>query len=161
MMPESLTENEEKRRLPWTPSENQEGCCLIKERITQALRHFKESTERHVLAQFWAPVKNGDQCLLTTSGQPLFLIQVVIAFISTGWYLRRICSLWMGRVTEPSVFLLVFSGTNCESGLQMYIITPAESTLVLIMLCITMSGEHWLCQCSNLQGSPVWVCLSL
>ena len=73
MMPESLTENEEKRRLPWTPSENQEGCCLIKERITQALRHFKESTERHVLAQFWAPVKNGDQCLLTTSGQPFVL----------------------------------------------------------------------------------------
>ena len=65
----------------------------------------------------------------------------------------------MGRVTEPSVFLLVFSGTNCQSGLQMYIITPAESTLVLNMLCITMSGEHWLCQCSNLQGSPVWVCL--
>lgn len=41
--------------------------------MTQALRYFKESTEQHVLAQVWAPVKNGDQCLLTTYGQPFVL----------------------------------------------------------------------------------------
>ncbi|RVW91604.1 Protein NLP7 [Vitis vinifera] len=41
--------------------------------MTQALRYFKESTEQHVLAQVWAPVKNGDRCLLTTYGQPFVL----------------------------------------------------------------------------------------
>ena len=78
MIPESITENDEKRRLPppvftLPPIENPDGYCIIKERMTQALRYFKESTEQHVLAQVWAPVKNGDQCLLTTSGQPFVL----------------------------------------------------------------------------------------
>ncbi|CBI34539.3 unnamed protein product, partial [Vitis vinifera] len=78
LIPESRTENDEKRRLPpsvftLTPIENPDGCCIIKERMTQALRYFKESTEQHVLAQVWAPVKNGDRCLLTTYGQPFVL----------------------------------------------------------------------------------------
>ncbi|RVW14881.1 Protein NLP7 [Vitis vinifera] len=56
LIPESRTENDEKRRLPpsvftLTPIENPDGCCIIKERMTQALRYFKESTEQHVLAQ--------------------------------------------------------------------------------------------------------------
>ncbi|KAK1301780.1 Protein NLP3 [Acorus calamus] len=46
---------------------------VIKERMTQALRLFKESTEQHVLVQVWAPVKNGDHYVLTTSGQPFIL----------------------------------------------------------------------------------------
>lgn len=41
--------------------------------MTQALRCFKESTEQHVLAQVWAPVKNGGRYVLTTSEQPFIL----------------------------------------------------------------------------------------
>ncbi|XP_047161644.1 protein NLP6-like [Vigna umbellata] len=55
------------------PSENSDGYCLIKERMTQALRHFKELTEQNVLAQVWAPVRNGNRYALTTSGQPFVL----------------------------------------------------------------------------------------
>lgn len=46
---------------------------MIKERMTRALRYFKESTEQHVLVQVWAPVKSGDRYVLTTSGQPFVL----------------------------------------------------------------------------------------
>ncbi|XAR70149.1 hypothetical protein NMG60_11026919 [Bertholletia excelsa] len=68
----------DKRRLPppflgLTPSDYTDGTCVIKERMTQALRYFKESTEQHVLAQVWAPVKNGGRYVLTTSGQPFVL----------------------------------------------------------------------------------------
>ncbi|KAK6947946.1 PB1 domain [Dillenia turbinata] len=58
-----------------TPKETPEVSvsCLIKERMTQALRYFKESTEQHVLAQVWAPVKSGGRYVLTTSGQPFIL----------------------------------------------------------------------------------------
>ncbi|URE36759.1 hypothetical protein MUK42_19128 [Musa troglodytarum] len=41
--------------------------------MTQALRYFKESTDHRVLVQVWAPVKNGDRCVLTTLGQPFIL----------------------------------------------------------------------------------------
>ncbi|XP_043716224.1 protein NLP7-like isoform X2 [Telopea speciosissima] len=47
--------------------------CLIKERMMQALRYIKESTDKHVLAQVWAPVKHGNQYVLTTSGQPFVI----------------------------------------------------------------------------------------
>lgn len=47
--------------------------CLLKERLTQALRYFKESTDQHGLVQVWAPVKHGDRYVLTTSGQPFVL----------------------------------------------------------------------------------------
>ncbi|KAG4939663.1 hypothetical protein JHK84_045766 [Glycine max] len=56
-----------------TASENPDGYSLIKERMTQALRHFKELTEQNVLAQVWAPVRNGNRYALTTSGQPFVL----------------------------------------------------------------------------------------
>ncbi|KAL8170709.1 hypothetical protein V2J09_022513 [Rumex salicifolius] len=47
---------------------------IIKERMTQALRYFKESTEQHqILAQVWAPIKSGNRYVLTTSGQPFVL----------------------------------------------------------------------------------------
>ncbi|KAK7380317.1 hypothetical protein VNO78_32825 [Psophocarpus tetragonolobus] len=55
------------------PSENPDGYCLIKERMTQALRQFKELSEQNVLAQVWAPVRNGNRYALTTSGQPFIL----------------------------------------------------------------------------------------
>ncbi|XVF12931.1 hypothetical protein REPUB_Repub08aG0162400 [Reevesia pubescens] len=55
------------------PLENPDSYCVIKERMTQALRYFKESTEQHFLAQVWAPVKNRGRYVLTTSGQPFVL----------------------------------------------------------------------------------------
>ncbi|XP_058095859.1 protein NLP3-like [Magnolia sinica] len=50
-----------------------DGSFVIKERMMKALRYFKEQTEQHVLVQVWAPVKNGDRYVLTTSGQPFIL----------------------------------------------------------------------------------------
>jgi hypothetical protein len=53
--------------------DNADGSYLIKQRMQQALRYLKESSDMHVLAQLWAPVKNGDHYVLTTSGQPFVL----------------------------------------------------------------------------------------
>ncbi|KAI4347563.1 hypothetical protein L6164_008368 [Bauhinia variegata] len=76
--PEGPTENDDGKNflspvvaLPLL--ENPDGYCLLKERMTQALRYFKELTEQNVLAQVWAPVRNGNQYVLTTSGQPFVL----------------------------------------------------------------------------------------
>ncbi|KAB2067031.1 hypothetical protein ES319_A09G199300v1 [Gossypium barbadense] len=55
------------------PLENPDSYCAMKERMTQALRYFKESTQQHVLAQVWAPIKTGGRYVLTTSGQPFVL----------------------------------------------------------------------------------------
>ncbi|KAL8141570.1 hypothetical protein V2J09_014602 [Rumex salicifolius] len=46
---------------------------VIKEKMTQALRYFKESTEHQILAQVWAPMKSGSKYVLSTSGQPFVL----------------------------------------------------------------------------------------
>ncbi|KAK3430460.1 hypothetical protein EUGRSUZ_E02033 [Eucalyptus grandis] len=75
---EAPTEDSDREKLPspylgLTAFENPDGYCIIKERMTQALRDFKESTEQLVLAQVWAPVKNGGRYVLTTSGQPFVL----------------------------------------------------------------------------------------
>lgn len=75
---ENPKDNDENRRFPsplsaLMPLENPDGYCMIKERITQALRYFKDSTEQHVLAQVWVPVKVGGRYVLTTSGQPFVL----------------------------------------------------------------------------------------
>lgn len=74
--------------LEWIPMESSDQYCVIKERMTQALRYFKESTEQHVLAQIWAPVKNGGRYVLTTSGQPF-----VLDPHSTGLHQYRMVSL--------------------------------------------------------------------
>lgn len=50
-----------------------DSSCAFKERMTQALRYFKDSTDQNVLVQVWAPVKRGDKYVLTTSGQPFVL----------------------------------------------------------------------------------------
>ncbi|XP_057773588.1 protein NLP7 isoform X2 [Salvia miltiorrhiza] len=80
--PEAATEgavdNYDKKKLPTPlmglmPMDNPDGSCIIKQRMTQALRYFKDLTEQHVLAQVWAPVKNGSRYVLTTSGQPFVL----------------------------------------------------------------------------------------
>ncbi|XP_077212522.1 plant regulator RWP-RK family protein [Tasmannia lanceolata] len=72
-------EKEAERRMipvvmpPAATEENSDVSCIIKERMTKALRYFKESTEQQVLVQVWAPVKNGGRYVLTTSGQPFVL----------------------------------------------------------------------------------------
>jgi len=55
------------------PLDDLDGYCVIKERMTQALRYFIDVTENNVLAQVWAPIKNGSRYVLTTSGQPFVL----------------------------------------------------------------------------------------
>lgn len=75
---ETIAENNESRKQPspflgLAPLENPDNYCIIKERMTQALRYLKESTEQHVLAQVWAPVKSGGRHVLTTLGQPFVL----------------------------------------------------------------------------------------
>ncbi|KAJ6812166.1 protein NLP3-like [Iris pallida] len=64
---------------------------LIRERLTQALRYLKESTEPQVLVQVWAPVKNGDQCVLTTSGQPFVLDPQSVGL----YHYRTVSSMYM------------------------------------------------------------------
>ncbi|KAG9447851.1 hypothetical protein H6P81_013979 [Aristolochia fimbriata] len=66
-------EEVDKRRLLPDDDDASDESCIIKERMTQALRHFKNSSEQHFLVQVWAPVKNGDKYVLTTSGQPFVL----------------------------------------------------------------------------------------
>jgi hypothetical protein len=77
---ENRVENDDKKKHvthhhveAFPPLQNPHGYCLIKERMTQALRQFKELTEQNVLAQVWAPVRNGNRYKLTTSGQPFVL----------------------------------------------------------------------------------------
>lgn len=93
LITESQGENDDNSKLPspflgLMPIDNPDGYCMIKERMTQALRYFKESTEQHVLAQVWAPVKNGGRYALTTSGQPF-----VIDPHSNGLHQYRMVSL--------------------------------------------------------------------
>ncbi|CAH9092757.1 unnamed protein product [Cuscuta epithymum] len=69
-------DEETSRPHPFTqliPKNYLDGSCIIKEKMTQALRYFKESTGEHVLVQVWAPVKSGGRYVLTTSGQPFVL----------------------------------------------------------------------------------------
>ncbi|KAK2978640.1 hypothetical protein RJ640_019097 [Escallonia rubra] len=100
---ESTSKNDDKRRLPLAvlglmPSEDLYGSFAIKERMAQALRHFKASAEQHVLAQVWAPVKKGDRYVLTTSGQPF-----VLDPSSSGLHHYRMVSLmYMFSVDEQS-----------------------------------------------------------
>ncbi|CAA7397462.1 unnamed protein product [Spirodela intermedia] len=55
--------------------------CIIKGKMAQALRCFKESTDQHVLVQVWAPVKNGGRQVLTTSEQPFVLDPHIISLL--------------------------------------------------------------------------------
>ncbi|XP_059442832.1 protein NLP6-like [Corylus avellana] len=68
-------DNGNNRRVPsplmgLKPLDDLDGSCVIKERMTQALRYYIDLTENNVLAQVWAPIKNGSRNVLTTSGQP-------------------------------------------------------------------------------------------
>ncbi|XP_078439350.1 plant regulator RWP-RK family protein isoform X2 [Wolffia australiana] len=56
-----------------TGKESYDVSCVIKEKMTQALRCFKDSLDQHVLVQVWAPVTCGNRQMLTTSEQPFVL----------------------------------------------------------------------------------------
>ncbi|KAL6864830.1 hypothetical protein ACP4OV_015981 [Aristida adscensionis] len=58
-----------------------DGSDCLKERLTLALRYFKESTNQHFLVQVWAPIRNGDRYILSTSGQPFVLDQQSIGLL--------------------------------------------------------------------------------
>ncbi|CAI9093452.1 OLC1v1028956C4 [Oldenlandia corymbosa var. corymbosa] len=93
LITENPTENDEDRKpsvptLELAPLDCPDVSFIIKERMTQALRFFKDSTEHHVLAQVWAPVKTGGRYVLTTSGQPFVLDPK-----SKGLYQYRMASL--------------------------------------------------------------------
>ncbi|XP_010915986.3 protein NLP3 [Elaeis guineensis] len=65
-------DNTRQRQLS-SEEENSNGSCMFKERMSQALRYLKDSTNQHLLVQVWAPVKNGNRYVLTTSEQPFVL----------------------------------------------------------------------------------------
>ncbi|KAL8535543.1 hypothetical protein ACS0TY_011243 [Phlomoides rotata] len=100
---ETAFANDDKKKLPspfmgFMPIDNPDGSCKIKQRMTQALRYFKDLTEQHVLAQVWAPVKNGSRYVLTTSGQPF-----VLDPNSNGLHQYRLVSLmYMFNVDEDT-----------------------------------------------------------
>ncbi|CAL5097684.1 unnamed protein product [Urochloa decumbens] len=54
---------------------------FLKERLTLALRYFKESTSQHLLVQVWVPIMKGDHYMLSTSGQPFVLDQQSIGLL--------------------------------------------------------------------------------
>ncbi|XP_008783158.2 protein NLP3-like isoform X2 [Phoenix dactylifera] len=65
--------NNTRQRQLSSEEENSNGSCMFKARMSQALRYLKDSTNQHLLVQVWAPVKNGNRYVLTTSGQPFVL----------------------------------------------------------------------------------------
>ncbi|KAJ0986145.1 hypothetical protein J5N97_004501 [Dioscorea zingiberensis] len=72
---ENTNGDDGRARLPPLPlvEESSDSPFVIKEKMSQALRYFKEWTDQNVLVQIWAPVKSGDRRFLTTSGQPFVL----------------------------------------------------------------------------------------
>ncbi|CAL4910984.1 unnamed protein product [Urochloa decumbens] len=80
-----------------------DGCSdssyFLKERLTLALRYFKESTNQHLLVQVWVPVRKGDRYMLSTSGQPFVLDQRIIGLLQY----RTVSMMYMFSVDGDSV----------------------------------------------------------
>ncbi|XP_039115934.1 protein NLP3-like isoform X3 [Dioscorea cayenensis subsp. rotundata] len=74
--------------------------------MSQALRYFKELTDQHVLVQVWAPVKDGDRHVLTTSGQPFVLDPQSIGLLQY----RTVSLMYMFSVDEESNGVLGLPG---------------------------------------------------
>lgn len=72
---------------------------LLKERLTVALRYFKESTNQHVLVQVWVPIRKGDHYMLSTSGQPFVLDEQRIGLLQY----RAVSLMYMFAVDGDSV----------------------------------------------------------
>ncbi|CAK9184864.1 unnamed protein product [Ilex paraguariensis] len=64
------------------------GSCMIPrslghplaEKMLRALSLFKESSGEGILAQFWVPIKHGDQYILSTYEQPYLLDQMLLGY---------------------------------------------------------------------------------
>ncbi|KAG6688274.1 hypothetical protein I3842_11G115900 [Carya illinoinensis] len=98
-----MVNNDGKQRLPsplieLVPLDNPDGYCAIKERMTQALRTFKDLMELNVLAQVWVPVKNRSRYVLTTSGQPF----VIGSHINGLHQYRMVSQMYMFPVDEET-----------------------------------------------------------
>ncbi|KAL6624473.1 hypothetical protein ACP70R_031794 [Stipagrostis hirtigluma subsp. patula] len=72
---------------------------FLKERLTLALRYFKESTNQHLLVQVWAPIRNGNRYMLSTSGQPFVLDQQSIGLLQY----RAVSMMYMFSIDGDSV----------------------------------------------------------
>ncbi|XP_051149582.1 protein NLP6-like isoform X2 [Andrographis paniculata] len=93
MVIETASRDADKRKLPspftgLMPMADNDGNSIIMERLSQALRNFKDSIRQHILAQIWVPVKNAGRYVLTTSGQPF-----VVDPSSNGLHQYRLISL--------------------------------------------------------------------
>ncbi|GFZ01508.1 plant regulator RWP-RK family protein [Actinidia rufa] len=137
-----------------------DGSCVIKERMTQVLRYFKESTE-HVFAQFWTPVKNGVRYVLTISGQPF-----VLDPHSNGLHQYRMASLmYVFSVDGESDGVLGLPGrvfwqklSEWTPNVQYY--SKKEDPWLTHALHYNVQGSPWLYPFLNLGGSPALECLS-
>ncbi|RZS14107.1 hypothetical protein BHM03_00045766 [Ensete ventricosum] len=63
----------------WTIPRPFEGVSLP-ERMLKALSLLKESSCGGILAQVWRPIKQGDQCILSTSEQPFLLDEILAGY---------------------------------------------------------------------------------
>ena len=72
---------------------------FLKERLTLALRYFKESTNQHLLVQVWVPIRKGDRYMLSTSGQPFVLDQRSIGLLQY----RAVSMMYMFSVDGDNV----------------------------------------------------------
>ena len=72
---------------------------FLKERLTLALRYFKESTNQHLLVQVWVPIRKGDRYMLSTSGQPFVLDQQSIGLLQY----RAVSMMYMFSVDGDNV----------------------------------------------------------
>ena len=72
---------------------------FLKERLTLALRYFKESTNQHLLVQVWVPIRKGDRYMLSTSGQPFVLDQQSIGLLQY----RAVSMMYMFSVAGDNV----------------------------------------------------------
>ncbi|KAF8725480.1 hypothetical protein HU200_020005 [Digitaria exilis] len=92
--------------------EYSDSSYFLKERLTLALRYFKESTNQHVLVQVWVPIRKGDRYMLSTSGQPFVLDQRSIGLLQY----RAVSIMYMFSVDGNNVKELGLPGRVYKQG---------------------------------------------
>nr|CAB3459760.1 unnamed protein product [Digitaria exilis] len=92
--------------------EYSDSSYFLKERLTLALRYFKESTNQHVLVQVWVPIRKGDRYMLSTSGQPFVLDQRSIGLLQY----RAVSIMYMFSVDGNNVKELGLPGRVYKKG---------------------------------------------
>ncbi|XP_034588750.1 protein NLP3 isoform X2 [Setaria viridis] len=85
---------------------------FLKEKLTLALRYFKDSTNQHLLVQVWVPIRKGDRYMLSTSGQPFVLDQRSIGLLQY----RAVSIMYMFSVDGNSVKDLGLPGRVYKQG---------------------------------------------